>query len=103
MWHAPALRLKEMLIAAGAPEEAIELIQIVRDTCPACRAWHRQGKRPIATSRVITDFNQDVQIDLLFWKTKIAMHMLDTLVRFSVAAIITDRNTGTITGAITHY
>ncbi|CAK0834374.1 unnamed protein product [Prorocentrum cordatum] len=103
MWHAPALRLKEMLIAAGAPQEAIDLIQIVCDTCPACRAWHRPGKRPIATSRVITDFNQDVQIDLLFWKTKIVMHMLDTLVRFSVAAIIPDRNTGTIIGAVTHY
>eukprot|EP00959_Pyramimonas_sp_CCMP1952_P295298 6176350-Pyramimonas_sp.AAC.1 len=64
MWHAPALRLKEMLLAAGAPQEAIDLIQIVCDTCPACRARHRPGKRPMATSRVITDFNQDVQIDL---------------------------------------
>eukprot|EP00959_Pyramimonas_sp_CCMP1952_P165501 3459672-Pyramimonas_sp.AAC.1 len=51
MRHASALRLKEMLTAAGAPQEAIDLIQIVCDTCPACRAWHRPGKRPIATSR----------------------------------------------------
>ena len=78
MWHAPALRLKEMLIAAGAPEQAIDLIQVVCDTCPACRAWHRPGKRPIATSRVVTDFNQDVQVDLLFWKSHVVMHMLCT-------------------------
>ena len=70
-----------MLIAAGAPEQASDLIQVVCDTCPACRAWHRPGKRPIATSRVVTDFNQDVQVDLLFCKSHVVMHMHCTLVR----------------------
>ncbi len=103
MWHAPAARLKEILVAAGASARAVDLIQTVCDTCPACRAWHQPGRRPIATSRVVNDFNQEVQFDLLFWKTHTVMHLMCALVRFSVVTITPAKDTTTVLTAISHY
>ena len=55
------------------------------------------------SDQAVIDFNRDVQVDLLFWKSLTVMHMLVTLARFSFAAILPDRTAPEIIGAIAHY
>ena len=101
MWHAPAKRLKELLTTAGAPQKALDEVQLVVDTCPTCRHWARPGLRPMTSSSVVTDLNAEIQFDLLFWKDHIVCHCIDVCVRFSLAEIIEDRLTTTILSSIT--
>eukprot|EP00972_Heterocapsa_arctica_P027459 4036823-Heterocapsa_arctica.AAC.1 len=60
--------MKELLMTAGVKQQVLNLIQVIIDTCPTCRAWQSRGVRPVHTSRVVLDFNTVVQHDLLFWK-----------------------------------
>eukprot|EP00971_Amphidinium_carterae_P102564 2030284-Amphidinium_carterae.1 len=44
----------------------------------------------------------EVQCDLLFWRRFVVLHMLDTLIRWSVAVIVQTRETADILHGITH-
>ena len=48
-WHAPPQRMDELLHTAGTPQEAVDLCQLIYDTCPVCRIWMMSGVRSIAT------------------------------------------------------
>ena len=48
-------------------------------------------------------FNEDMQVDLLFWKTHVVLHMIDVCLRFAVATIIANRTTEVVLEAITRF
>ena len=63
-WHAPSAKLIEILRVAGAPQEALELVKEIVDTCRICRMWARPLPKFLTTVRLATDFNQVVQWDI---------------------------------------
>ena len=115
-WHAPAARLEDLLTTAGAPQAAINEVKLVVDTCPVCLPWVPVGKRSIATTKNVPVFNEELQMDLLFWRSasltlrrstpegelRPVLHIICVCVRFSQAAILKDRHTATILDAIVH-
>ena len=87
-WHASASRMESLLTHAGLPKEVVVLVKSVCDTCRICRLWRRPGPSAVATSRLSTEFNDTVQVDLLFWHESIVLHMLDTCIKWSAAALV---------------
>ena len=102
-WHCGAKRMQELLRAAGAPSEAVRLIPDIVDTCRICRAWQRPGNRSISTSRLTTSFNEVVLGDLLFYKDKVILHLMDETTRWTVAVCIPNKLTDTIKRAFREH
>eukprot|EP00959_Pyramimonas_sp_CCMP1952_P416417 8724042-Pyramimonas_sp.AAC.1 len=92
----------ELLKAAGAPSEAVDMVSQVVDTCPVCRQWQGVGVRPMAKLKVLSDFNIEVEVDLLFWSTHTVLHLVDACIRWSAALIVASRVTQDILNGITH-
>ena len=59
------------------------------------------GPRAIATAKIVHDFNQEVQFDLLFWKHLVVCHLVDTCIRFSVGGLTKSRETTDVLEVIT--
>ncbi|CAJ1367944.1 unnamed protein product, partial [Effrenium voratum] len=96
-YHPGAARMKALLQAAGVTREVINLVQDVTDTCRICRAWSRPGPRSMTTTTLRTRFNEEVQIDLLFYRQYIILHMLDVCTRWTVASLMRARDSDEIT------
>ena len=91
-YHAPAQKMRTLLSAAGVPAEILPLVQQITDTCTICRNWARPGPRTITSVSVTTRFNEEIQMDLLFYKDKVILHLLDRTTRFTVARRIASRS-----------
>lgn len=102
LWHAGIKKMTELLRTAGAPPEALKLIEVIVDTCPARRRWQRPSARNMTTAKIISDFNVEIECDLLFWKTNIILHMVDVCVRWSAAGVCQSRETADTLAALTH-
>ena len=57
-WHAPSIRLSELLRHAGAPDEAIKAIGSIVDSCRVCRMWTRPGPRSMTVMRLANGLNE---------------------------------------------
>ena len=99
-YHAPARRMCTLLTAAGVPASVVGLIHDVVATCDVCRAWSRPGNRSMVSTRLPERFNLEVEIDLLFVKTHVILHMIDRCIRWSVAVSIPDRTPDSILNGI---
>ena len=99
-FHASSQRMKTLLSAAGVPREVLALVHQIVDTCEICRNWARPGPRTVTSSSIPTKFNQVVQVDLLFYKDKVVLHMIDLTTRFTVAKAIALRNLDSVLTAI---
>ena len=66
------------------------------DTCKTCRAWTRPGPRSMTSTHVRTPFNQEVQADLLFYRSHVVLHLLDMCTRWTVATPLASRSTDEI-------
>ena len=55
--------------------------------------WRRPANRNISTSSLSEHFNDKVEVDLLFWKRHIVLHMCDVLTRWGEAGKIESRET----------
>ena len=53
-----------------------------------------RGQRAISSGHVFGSFNEDLQVDLLFWRKHIVIHMLDSCIRWSQAEIVPTKETG---------
>ena len=90
-WHVPSEPFKRTLEAAGAPAEAIAEIPSVVQGCVVCRDWRKPGPRNVTTFRLVMEFNEEVQFDLLFYHSLLEpergnipiAHLIDACVRFS--------------------
>ena len=83
--HAPAQQMKTLLTAAGLSSDVLSLVPQIVDTCQICRAWSKPGPRAMMSSEVPVRFNEQVQMDLLFYKSFVIIRMLDVTARFTVA------------------
>ena len=97
----PAARMRALFQHAGAPQQAIDLIKEVVDTCRICREWQSAAPRTMTTGNFVGAFNDELQVDLLFWREKPVLHMIDKCIRWGMAVIIPNRETTTILNAIT--
>jgi hypothetical protein len=94
-WHAPSESLKRLLEAAGAPANALADIRAVVQSCAICRDWKRPGPRNIATFRMVQEFNEEVQFDLMFYHSKMeparnlicVAHLIDVCLRYSQTGV----------------
>ena len=102
MWHAPAQRLHDLLKTAGVPTSALDEIPVVVDTCPVCRMWARPGTKAVTTAKNITDFNVEVQFDLVKWKQHWICHIICVFLRWSQGGITPSREPRDILRVITH-
>ena len=101
-WHASSGAMKNMLRAAGVSNKVLDHIPSIVDTCRVCRMWTRPTPHAVTTVRLNTQFNQCVQVDLLFWNSFVILHMCDCCIKFSAATIIPDREAQTCINAITN-
>ncbi|CAE7711800.1 unnamed protein product, partial [Symbiodinium sp. CCMP2456] len=93
-------RLRGLLSAAGVPAEVLEKVAQVTDTCTVCRTWARPGPKSVASSHLPTAFNAELQVDLLFIREHVILHMIDVATRFVVAKIVPSRETDDILTAL---
>ena len=73
--HVPNAKLIEILRVAGSPQEALQLVKEILDTCMICRMWARPLPKPLTTARLATDFNPVVQWDILFHRKLMVSHL----------------------------
>ena len=103
-FHASAQRMKTLLTAAGVSPEIMVLVQQIVDTCDICRNWTRPGPRTVTSATVTTRFNEEIQVDLLFYRDKIVLHMIDRTTRFTVARRITSKHLDSVVeGIMSHW
>jgi hypothetical protein len=84
-WHASTANMNRLLSAAGCPNTTLQLIPEIVDTCRACRLWHQPLSRPVGSSNMALNFNEQVQCDLLFYLTHIVFHALDSCTRWHIS------------------
>ena len=103
-FHASAQKMKTLLTAAGVPQDIMLLVQQIVDTCDICRNWSKPGPRTITSSTITTRFNQEIQVDLLFFKDKVVLHMIDRTTRFTVARRIVSKHLDSVLeGVVSHW
>ena len=90
-FHASLKRMHTLLQAAGVSPRVLSLIPSVIDTCDVCRSWQRVGPKSVASARVPEAFNQEVQVDLLFYKDHVLLHCIDACIRWSSVIKIPNR------------
>ena len=88
------------LSAAGVPAEVLEKVAQITDTCTVCRTWARPGPKSVASSHLPTAFNAELQVDLLFIREHVILHMIDVATRFVVAKIVPSRETNDVLTAL---
>ena len=76
-WHASATRMKNILVNVGCSEKILQLCQEVCDTCRICRLWRRPNAKSMSHITQAENFNQRVQLDLLFVGDFIILHLCD--------------------------
>jgi Reverse transcriptase (RNA-dependent DNA polymerase)/Integrase core domain len=100
-WHASTEKMRRLLETAGVESATLKLISAVVDTCKICRQWKRPGHKAVATTRMTSNFNQLVQIDLLFIGDLTILHALDEATRWTVTSLLPSKDAKTITRAFT--
>ena len=102
-WHSGSTTMVKILRAAGVPSEVLDLVPSVCDTCRICRAWNRPNNS-VATARMITTFNQEVEADIVYMKhegkQQIFMHCVDRATRWCATSIIPNRQTESLINAL---
>ena len=99
-YHPSTQRLRSLLSAAGVPAEVLEKVAQITDTCSVCRTWARPAPKSIASSHLPTSFNAELQVDLLFIREHVILHMIDVATRFTVAKIVRSRDTDDVLTAM---
>ena len=101
-YHAPATRMKTILSRVGVPKETLQLTESVCDTCRICRAWQKPSSKAMGHLSQSEQFNERVQLDLLFVGDYIILHLCDEATRFSVAEIVSSKEPDELLKAIKH-
>eukprot|EP00971_Amphidinium_carterae_P080427 1591555-Amphidinium_carterae.1 len=90
--------MTDVLTAAGAPQAALQEIPLIANSCQICRRWTRPGRRGQASSNTATDFNQEIQIDLLTYHSindphvsHYILHMIDVATRYAQAVVVASK------------
>ena len=92
--------MQHILKHAGAPKQALDLVQEIVDTCKICRMWKRPTPKAATSTRLATSFNEMVQWDILFYKQYMISHLLDEAVRWSAGSILAKKDSSSLIKAI---
>ena len=87
-WHAKAAKMRALLQSAGLPKTVLDQVQGVVDSCRVCRLWQSNGRNAVTSNRQSIEFNETIQIDLLFISELIILHMVCEATRWSAATIV---------------
>ncbi len=64
--------MQSLLRASGAPPLAIAEVPAMVQSCDVCRRWHPPpDPNNVTTGRLVTEFNDEVQFDLWFYRSLI--------------------------------
>ena len=69
--------MRHILSSAGLDNVRLDMIKPIVDTCRECRAWQKRGNVVMPSIEVTTKFNEKGETDLMFYKRKIAYHVID--------------------------
>jgi hypothetical protein len=99
-WHAPRGPMEKVLRVAGIPATVLSMIPQIIDTCRECRAWQSAAPSITPSIDLITEINNSVECDIMFYKSFMAWHMIDRADRWHAAVQITSKDTQHICEAI---
>ena len=74
--------MRKVLGAAGIAEETLKLIRDITANCRQCREWSTPGSDTTASYDAPAKINEAVEIDLLFYKSHIVLHVIDRASRY---------------------
>ncbi|CAE7222318.1 unnamed protein product [Symbiodinium sp. CCMP2592] len=90
-WHASRQSLEQILKAAGVPQRILEYVPDIINTCQECRKWQRPGPSTQHTLTSSFKFNQQVEFDLLFYRTFIVCHLICRATRWHAGCAIPNK------------
>ena len=99
-WHTGTAKMIDILMLAGAPNNALNIVKEIVDTCRVCRMWSNPSPKSMTTSRMARDFNEIVQWDILFHRKTMISHLLDEATRWTVASLLASKNAQALIEAI---
>ncbi len=99
-WHASEHTMQRFLNRVGVPQEVLDLIPEVVQTCRVCREWAKPGPSTACSVELADTFNSQVECDLLFVYKYVVFHMLDRCVRWHAAKVVPDKDDETLIKAI---
>ena len=99
-WHAPKTSMTRVLAAAGLPNDVLELVPDIVDTCRECRRWQKPKEDTIATIKMSTKFNEHVEMGLMFYKNFIVCHFIDRATRWHAATMVESKEDTTLVQAL---
>ena len=97
-WHATITEMRRTLAVSGAPSNALAEIASVVQACKICRGWQVPSPKSQLAVRLILNFNDEVQADLVFIKSRMELarglitilHIIDVCTRFAQPAATVD-------------
>ena len=95
-YHAGSRKMQVLLEAAGVNPQILAMIPSIIDTCDICRRWQRPGPKSVASTRLAETFNKEVQMDLLFYKTHVVLHCIDSCTRWTSVSLLPNREPSSI-------
>ena len=106
-WHASANRMEQLLKAAGLDRKILDLIPEIVDSCRVCRTWQRPSSDNVASSRLVTGFNLEVEGDIMFIHhggvTHPVLHLVDRGVRWGFATVLPDKSTESLLNGLDQW
>eukprot|EP00971_Amphidinium_carterae_P350102 6491381-Amphidinium_carterae.1 len=87
-WHASPDKMEQILRTCGVSDVVLSEVRLVCETCSICRKWRKPNPQPKTTARFSTDFNQALQMDIMFIERRAVVHLIDEATRFSVACFV---------------
>ena len=88
LWHASRQSMTQILRAAGVSNRVIEMIPDIINTCRECRKWARPGPNTQHALTASLRFNQHVEVDLLFYRTHIVLHLICRATRWHGGCVV---------------
>ena len=85
--------MRRLLYQAGMPKEVLDLIPAIVDTCRVCRTWARPQPDSVANVNLSDKFNQQVEIDIMYYLDHLVLHMICRCTRWHAAKEIRCRET----------
>ena len=99
-WHATRTQMEKTLDAAGVPQQVLQLIPSIIETCRQCRVWAKHGDEVTPSVELQMEQNHTIEADIMFYKQFMVWHMLDRADRWHAASVIEAKDTKTLCEAI---
>ena len=98
-WHVKEPKMRVILKAVGLDEARLNLIKPIVDTCRECRAWAPKGNAILPSYNLALNFNDEGEMDLMFYKSHIAFHCIDRCIRYSAGSVAKGKDSAQLTEA----